>query len=117
MLPCLILSCERKLQRESSSPAHSLTLYTEFPAQLACRQGAAVQAKAMTFLPGSEPVVENQVQVFGWDANAIIYDQDFYPLAFVNDFNAQLLFRSSRFRAGIFGILNQVNQDLQHLVL
>ncbi len=62
---------------------------------------------------GGKTMIENAEQVFGWDTDAIIDDRDFDPATGVGEADGKELVRAGRGVAGLFGVAQEVNEDLE----
>ena len=79
-------------------------------------EGAAMQTETMTVLLGGETVVENPRKIFGRDANAIVDDGQLDAVVGLLDAHGQLFIRTTGVVAGVFGVTDQIDENLEHFV-
>ena len=96
----------------------AVALGAQCPAELLRRERAAVQAEAMAGLAGREAVAEQPAHVLRRDADAVVDDAICAPLPGSRlDAERQQLVLAPGLVAGVLGVADQVDEDLQHLVL
>ena len=86
-------------------------------AHFVCRQRAAVQAKAVAIFARRKAVVEDVGQILRWNPDPVIHHGYPDPAITVGHAHRQPLVRALRILAGVFGVAQQVDHDLQEFVL
>src|ERR1700689_3069958 len=66
---------------------------------------------------GSEPVAKDSSHILGWDSPAVVDPRGRDAECTPCDPNRDAFVASSRVLAGIFGVANEIHQNLQHPVL
>jgi hypothetical protein len=107
---------EGQFKDKRSAFAGPFALADQGAAQFFGGEGAAMESEAMTAGAGGESVVEDAGEVFQRDTNAIINDGDPNPFSGFGQLNFQLFVFVAGIVTGIFGIANQIHEDLQDLV-
>ena len=106
-----------QFEGEDGPFGQAVAVCAEQSAHFAGGIGAAVEAKTVAVLAGGESVRENSGQVLGRDADAVVGDRDLDLVVSVHgngDGNAAV--RGAEFVDGVFGVADQVDQDLEDLV-
>src|SRR5580698_9408590 len=113
----VIRFCAGQLQGERSALAWAIALHGQRTAYFLRGERAAMQTEAVSILARGETVVENAGHVFWWNPNAIIRHGNPDAAATVDHAHRESFVHASRLLAGVFGIAQQVDQNLQDFVL
>src|ERR1700683_4228163 len=65
---------------------------------------------------GGEPVAKDSSHILGWDSHAVVDHRDRDPECTPCDPNRDAFVALSRVLAGIFGVANEIHQNLQYPV-
>src|ERR1700733_1702102 len=107
---------ERQRQRKNSALSGTGALCAQCASHLFGRDRAAVQSEAVAINASGEAVTEYALQVFLGDADAGVDDGDEHRFIRRPDPDRDLFSIALRFVAGVLGVADDVNQDLQDFV-
>ena len=105
-----------QFERERGSFARSVALRGQSASEFFGRQGAAVQTEAVTVFSGGKAMVEDAGQVLGRNAHTIIDYRDPDVVLGVVHPHDHLFVIAPGFIAGVLGVTDQVDEDLQNFV-
>ena len=108
---------EWQFQGERGALARSIAVGRQSPLHFFRRERRAVKSKAMAVLSRGEAVGKNARQVLGRNADTVIRDLDGDPvIAAPADPDGDFLVGPGGFVAGVLGVVQDVDEDLEHLV-
>src|SRR5262245_18494831 len=110
----LLFQFEWQIQNEGGAVSGAVALRLEGAAHFFGCQCAAVQAKSVPSLSGGETVGEDASEIFRWDANAVVAKRNADSILMARDSDGQLLVAARGLVAGVFGVADEVDENLQN---
>src|SRR5213078_4617577 len=108
----LIPGWVRKFEREGCAVPWPITVDRNCPAQFPGGERATMQPKTVAILLGGKAVVENAVDIFGRNADAIVHDANLHAAFAIGHTDRQPLVGPAGLIAGAFGVADEVHKNL-----
>ena len=114
----MLRGLQREFEGEGCAGIWTIAVGGQLTPDFARGQRSAVQAKAVAvFYPCREAMIENLVEIGGRNADTVVVNGDFHLVAVNGDSNRNALIILGRINAGVLGIAEDVQQNLEDFVL